>query len=127
MDNPSVWQQVRLPEFEPLHRDERADVAVVGTGMCGLLTAYRLVERGVSSIAMLDAGPIAGGVTAHTTAKITSQHGLIYDRLLKGLGREQALLYAQANQGAVEAYAAMVRDEVPDCDFHSCDSCAYVT
>lgn len=127
MDNPSVWQQVQLPEFEPLREDARADVAIVGTGMCGLLTAYRLVERGIASVALLDAGPLAGGVTAHTTAKITSQHGLIYDRLLKGLGREQALLYAQANQGAVEAYAAIVKSEIPDCDFRRCDSCAYVT
>lgn len=50
------------------------ETVIVGAGLCGLLTAYRLVEKGVHSIAVVDAGELAGGVTARTTAKITSQH-----------------------------------------------------
>ena len=35
---------------------------------------------------MNEAGEIAGGTSAHTTAKVTAQHGLLYAGLRKGLG-----------------------------------------
>lgn len=95
MDYPSIWQEEKAPQpfaaGTELQRNESKtyEAVIVGAGMCGLLTAYRLLEKGVQSLAIVDAGELAGGVTARTTAKITSQHGLIYDRLLQGLGREK--------------------------------------
>ena len=52
----------------------------------------------------MEADRIGGGVTKNTTAKITSQHGLIYDKLLRNLGAERAHLYLEANQQALERY-----------------------
>lgn len=129
MDYPSIWQEEKAPQpfagQTGLQKNESKtyETVIVGAGLCGLLTAYRLVEKGVHSIAVVDAGELAGGVTARTTAKITSQHGLIYDRLLQGLGREKAWAYAQANQEAVEAFAALA--ELFPCDFRRCGSVVY--
>ena len=68
-------------------------------------------------MAVLEAGEIAGGTSAHTTAKVTAQHGLLYAGLRKGLGEEKAGQYAKANQSAVGEYAAVMeqlglRDEL---------------
>ena len=129
MDYPSIWQEEKAPQpfagQTGLQKNESKtyETVIVGAGLCGLLTAYRLMEKGVHSIAIVDAGELAGGVTARTTAKITSQHGLIYDRLLQGLGREKAWAYAQANQEAVEAFAALA-ERFP-CDFRRCGSVVY--
>ena len=129
MDYPSIWQEEKAPQpfaaGTELQRNESKtyEAVIVGAGMCGLLTAYRLLEKGVQSLAIVDAGELAGGVTARTTAKITSQHGLIYDRLLQGLGREKAWAYAQANQDAVEEFAALSQ-QFP-CDFQRCASVVY--
>ena len=129
MDYPSIWQEEKAPQpfagQTGLQKNESKtyETVIVGAGLCGLLTAYRLVEKGIHSIAVVDAGELAGGVTARTTAKITSQHGLIYDRLLQGLGREKAWAYAQANQEAVEAFAALA-ERFP-CDFRRCGSVVY--
>jgi hypothetical protein len=41
-------------------------------------------------------------MTKNTTAKITSQHGLIYHKLLTYKGEERARDYAMANQFAIE-------------------------
>ena len=129
MDYPSIWQEEKpLQSFTAevgLQRNQTKtyEAVIVGAGLCGLLTAYRLLEKGASSIAIVDAGELAGGVTAKTTAKITSQHGLIYNRLLQGLGRDKAWAYAQANQEAVESFAALA-EQFP-CDFQRCSSVIY--
>lgn len=120
----SIWQQqTQPPAAAPLHGDIRADVLVIGSGLCGLLTAYRLREKGIGNIAVIDAGPICGGTSARTTAKITSQHGMPYAKLLQDQGQERAAQYAAANQKAVEQYAALAAEI--DCDFRRCDAVAY--
>lgn len=126
MDYPSIWQEAGLPEQAfPRQLEEKTDILIIGGGMCGLLTAYQLVEKGATSVTILDADGLCAGTTAHTTAKITAQHGLIYDRLLQGLGREKAWLYARTNEEAVEEYARIIRLLHIDCDFHRCSSSLY--
>jgi FAD dependent oxidoreductase./Rieske [2Fe-2S] domain. len=56
-------------------------------------------------------------MTGHTTAKITSQHRLIYDKLIKNFGLERAAQYAEANQAAIGAYAEIVQEKTIDCNF----------
>ena len=62
--------------------DKKTDVLVIGGGIAGILCAYKLKQRGVNCI-VLEADKICRGVTQNTTAKITSQHGFIYDKLIK--------------------------------------------
>ncbi len=120
----SVWQQqLQPPELPSLQGDIRTDVLVIGSGLCGLLTAYRLREKGIDRVTVIDAGPLCGGTSARTTAKITAQHGMPYARLLQDQGQERAAQYAAANQKAVEEYAALAADI--DCDFRRCDAVAY--
>ena len=66
---------------------------------------------------VLDAGQIGSGQTRNTTAKITSQHGMIYQKLTQTLGMDAARQYAQANQSAVRAYEAIIKAKHIDCDF----------
>ena len=100
----SLWRETaQLPVFEPLHSDLRTDVLVIGGGMAGVLCAHMLQERGVDC-ALVEARKLCGGVTQNTTAKITVQHGLIYDRLIKTYGFERAQMYLHANRQALNAY-----------------------
>lgn len=95
----SAWTKKR----NPLQGDIRTDTAIIGAGMAGILTAHFLDQAGVKCV-VLDAGRIGGGQTKNTTAKVTSQHNLIYAGLLKSLGPDRALEYARANQEAVLRY-----------------------
>jgi glycine/D-amino acid oxidase-like deaminating enzyme len=92
------------------------DVVIIGAGMAGLLTAYKLKEKGINPI-ILEANCIAGGVTKNTTAKITSQHDLIYDKLIKNFGIEKATQYAKANQQAIKSYEKIIKGHQIECDF----------
>ncbi|MCL1806844.1 MAG: FAD-dependent oxidoreductase [Oscillospiraceae bacterium] len=123
----SVWQQEEMPRHNPLRGDTQADAVIVGGGMCGLLCAYFLYRKGVENIILIDAGELCGGVTAGTTAKITSQHGLLYHKLLKGLGLEGAQKVLAANQNAIQHFGEIIRRERIDCGFTPCNSWVYTT
>jgi len=92
------------------------DVAVIGGGLAGILTAYLLAERGLS-VVVLECNEIGSGMTKNTTAKITSQHGLIYDKLITYKGEERAREYAMANQMAIEKYEEIINRNQIDCEF----------
>jgi len=113
----SIWKEAleRFPS-ETLTRDITADAVVIGGGMAGILIAYFLKEHGLD-VVVLEANCVGSGQTENTTAKITSQHNLIYDRLIREWGEQRARQYAQANQEAVQAYEKLIRDLKIECEF----------
>lgn len=115
----SIWSEsCALPEREKLHGDYVTQAVVIGAGMAGLLTAFFLQKQGMQ-VMVLERGATACGVTANTTAKITSQHNLIYDRLIRQFGVELAAQYAWANQRAVKSYRELILDRKIECDFEA--------
>lgn len=121
----SIWSQTcKIEPRESLPGDMKTDLAVIGAGLAGILTAAVLQEAGCG-VAVLEAGRIASGQTRNTTAKITCQHGLIYHRLIRSCGKDMARLYADANQTAVAEYRRLIRSRGIDCDFEEEDSFAY--
>lgn len=126
MDNRSLWQKTvsSFPDFPPLRRDLSCEVVVVGAGLTGILTAWLLQEQGLDVI-LLESGIPGQDATAHTTAKITAQHGLCYASLIASHGKQAARQYAQANLAAVESYAALIRCLGIDCEFRRINSYLY--
>jgi len=121
----SIWpENAGLPEFPALERDIHTEVLIVGGGLAGLLCAYRLACDGVD-YALIEADRICGGVSRNTTAKITSQHGLIYGKLLREFGWEKARLYWQANEAALAQYRRLAQSVA--CDFETRDNYIYST
>lgn len=121
----SVWTaDSHFSTFPKLEDDIKTRIAVVGGGIAGVLTAYMLKQNGVDCV-LLEADRICKGVTQNTTAKITSQHGLIYDKLINKLGIEKAQMYLEANENAVKAYRRMCIDI--DCNFENKTNYVYST
>jgi glycine/D-amino acid oxidase-like deaminating enzyme/nitrite reductase/ring-hydroxylating ferredoxin subunit len=121
----SYWREApELPSFPQLSEDTEAEVAIVGAGITGVTTAYLLAKEGVN-VVLLDAGTILNGTTGYTTAKITSQHGAIYDQLLKHLGEEHAKAYYQANQDAAGFIRTIVEEHGISCELTPDNSYVY--
>ena len=100
----SIWTETtNLPSFNALDGDIKTDVLIVGGGIAGILCAYNLQKAGVD-YALIEAEKICGGITKNTTAKVTAQHGLIYQDLIKKFGIDAARAYFKANQSSVEKY-----------------------
>lgn len=121
----SVWSAKSvLPKFKPLTGCAKADVAVIGAGMAGVLTAYLLNRQG-ASVVVLEAGTLGCGATRNTTAKITAQHSLIYDSLISDFSEEQARHYAEANRAAVGKYMELIAESQISCHFETCAAYCY--
>ena len=121
----SVWIATSdEPAFAAVEAPLEVDVAVLGAGIAGLTTALLLKYAGVR-VAVLEAGGVCRATTGHTTAKVSAQHGLIYDTLRSKFGRDSAWAYAQANLGAVDVIEAIVREHQIECDWERRAAYAY--
>ena len=121
----SIWRaDVEIRKREALPGEMRVPVVVIGAGLAGILTAYYLKLAGIRAV-VLEADRIGSGQTGNTTAKITSQHNLLYDRLIRTFGHEMAGQYARANESAIGEYERLIREKEIDCDFLGCPACLY--
>ena len=103
-------------DYPSLDEDLKVDVAIIGGGITGILCAYLLSQKGVS-VAILESDRILQGTTGHTTAKITSQHGLVYNKIKTQISEELAKQYADANEAAIRMYEKIIKENNIDCDF----------
>lgn len=119
----SIWTDTfNMPSFKKLESDLNTDVLIIGGGIAGILCAYFLKDAGIN-YALVEGSTICSGITKNTTAKITSQHGLIYDKILKDIGEDKAEMYLKSNEAAVEKYRQLCRNI--DCDFEEKDAYVY--
>ncbi|MFD8011698.1 FAD-dependent oxidoreductase [Streptomyces sp. NPDC058955] len=97
----SYWMRTAsLPSFGPLRGAAEADAVVVGSGIAGLSTAWELARTG-RSVVVLEADRLAGGVTGHTTGKLTALHTTAYHGLRAGHGEDAARRYAASQSAAL--------------------------
>ena len=119
----SIWTKTaQPPQFDTLRSDLKTDVLIIGGGLAGVLCAYKLAQAGVDC-ALVEADRVGGGITKNTTAKVTFQHGLICDKLIREFGADRARLYLEANQKALEEYRALCISF--NCDFEEKDAFVY--
>lgn len=122
----SVWLETAPPQPERprLEGNITADVAVIGGGIVGVTTALLLHEEG-ARVVLIDANRVGHGVTGHTTAKVSSQHGPIYSQLRSKHGADAARTYGAANEGALAWIRERVERDGIDCDLRVRPSYVY--
>lgn len=119
----SLWEKdAALPSFEAFKGEKKTEVLIVGGGMAGILCAYFLQKLGVE-YCLVEAEEIGLGITGHTTAKITAQHGLIYYKIAARYGLEAAAQYLKINQMALENYRVLCKEM--QCDFEEKNNFVY--
>ncbi|MBQ8173856.1 MAG: FAD-dependent oxidoreductase [Clostridia bacterium] len=119
----SLWTKIAgRPRFPTLEGDAHADVLIIGGGIAGILCAHRLHRAGIPYI-LVEADEICSGTTENTTAKLTYQHGLLYDRIIRRYGMDAARLYFDAQCAAMQELRALC--QATDCDFSERDAFVY--
>lgn len=123
----SIWSKTtKIEEHPKLNEDINTEVAIIGGGLAGILTAYFLQKSGIKVI-VIEGDRIGKGQTKNTTAKITSQHNLIYEKLIQKFGEEQAREYAVANQKAIVNFQKIIKDYNISCQFEERSAYLYST
>lgn len=119
----SIWVNTASKfGFESLSGNKSTEVLIIGGGIAGILCAYKLKNAGVDCM-LTEAKEICSGITKNTTAKITLQHGLIYDNIARRYGESHAKLYLEAQIQAGKEYNRLCKDI--DCDYETKDSYVY--
>ena len=113
----SLWiASAAGPRHAALRGDLEVDVAVVGAGITGITAARLLTDAGLS-VAVVDAGRVARGVTGHTTAHITEVTDCSFSDLIDTFGLDGARLALDATRASVEHIASTVKRLRIACDF----------
>jgi glycine/D-amino acid oxidase-like deaminating enzyme/nitrite reductase/ring-hydroxylating ferredoxin subunit len=127
VETASLWLETTPDAGLPvLDADRRTEVAVLGGGITGVLCAWFLVEAGLD-VVVLEADVVGGGVTGHTTAKLSSLHRLMYADLVEARGEEIARAHGGANQAGIDAIERLAGELGIDCDFRRRDHVTYAT
>jgi glycine/D-amino acid oxidase-like deaminating enzyme len=97
----SLWLADRidrpLPPNPLVEADRSADVAVVGAGITGLITAVLLARAG-KDVLVLEAHSAGAGATGNTTAKISLLQGTKLSKIVGKHGAETAKQYVEGNR-----------------------------
>jgi len=118
----SLWMATAgsAPMLQPLREDTAAEVCIVGAGIAGLTTAYRLAKSG-TTVVVLDERGLDGGQTARTTGHLCNALDDRYFELEKLHGQDGAKLAAQSHTAAIDAIESICLEEGIDCDFRRVD------
>ena len=121
----SIWSEnCKFNRRDELNGDVKTDILIIGAGIAGILVGYLLKKSG-REVVVIDKGEIASGNTRNTTAKITSQHDLIYYKLIEEFGEEKARQYAKANELAIKMYKEIIEERKIKCDFEEVPAYIY--
>lgn len=96
------------------------DAIVVGGGVFGCTTAYKLKQEGYR-VALVEARQIGSGVSSYSTAKLSAQHGPVYTRLAAEHNDQTALRYYHMNMRGISIAQELIDDLKLDCDFDKRD------
>ncbi|HVY19857.1 MAG TPA: FAD-dependent oxidoreductase [Bauldia sp.] len=112
----SAWMEVAPEKYPTLAEDITADVVIIGSGIAGLSTAYELAKRG-KGVVVIDRGPVARGMTARTSAHLTSSLDDFYHEFISLRGEETAKLHFESQAAAIDRIETIQREEKIACDF----------
>lgn len=102
-------------KFSALEENIKTDICIIGGGLTGLSTAYNLSKYKIRTV-LLEKDEICKQTSGNSTAKITSQHGLIYKYLTDSKGQDFARKYYEANENAIRNIKNIIDKEGIDCD-----------
>lgn len=117
----SLWMEQPALRFDRLEANVSADVVIIGSGIAGLSTAYELALGG-ANIIVIDRGLVARGITARTSAHLTSALDDFYHQMIPIRGIEIAQRHFASQAAAIDRIDAIRQTERIACDFKRLDA-----
>ena len=102
--------------YDRVEQNIKTDICIIGGGLTGITTAYYLSKYKIKTV-LIEKDEICKQTSGNSTAKITSQHGLIYKYLSDSKGTDFARKYYEANEDAIRNIKNIIDKENIECDF----------
>ena len=115
-----MWMGAADRSAPRLRGSARADVCIVGAGIAGLATAWRLAAAG-NSVVVLDAREPGLGETSRTTAHLVTALDRGWNALTAIHGDALARFAADSHRAAIDEIEAFCGGEGGDCHFERLD------
>ncbi|RTL83012.1 MAG: FAD-dependent oxidoreductase [Hyphomicrobiales bacterium] len=115
----SIWGASALTA-DKLQGDIETEIAIIGSGVAGMSVAYELASAG-RQVCVLDRGAIGGGMTARTTAHLSSYSDDGFRELIKMRGLDAAKGWRQSQDAAISRIETIQRELEAECDFRRVD------
>jgi glycine/D-amino acid oxidase-like deaminating enzyme len=116
MTEPQTWYAataVAVPERPALNHDLDVDVCVVGAGLAGLTVAREVARRGWS-VAVLEAGEVAGGASGRNAGFVSPGFAERIDAIVERVGLPRATeLWALSEAGVDYVRRAIAETAMP--------------
>jgi glycine/D-amino acid oxidase-like deaminating enzyme/nitrite reductase/ring-hydroxylating ferredoxin subunit len=117
----SLWMMIDVaPNARVMEGDQTCDVVIVGSGIAGISTAYELALEG-QRVVVVDRGPIAGGITARTSAHLAPLCDDLTSAMIRLRGEQTSKLFYESQAAAVDRIEEIQKKEAIDCDFRRLD------
>lgn len=121
----SLWLKEGLSrDYPTLTEDLICDVCIVGAGITGISTAYRLHQSGLN-VVLVDRNAPVHLASGNTTAKFTFQHDLIYHTISKNYDLDKARLYYQSQLEGLNFVRSLIQKHAISCDFLETSAIVY--
>jgi glycine/D-amino acid oxidase-like deaminating enzyme len=123
MKTTSTWQD-RLPKnsYPSVSGDLSCDVAIIGGGLAGILSAYMLAKAGKKVIVLEAEDGIGRGATSLTTACITQVIDTDLREAQKLYGARSTKLIWESHGAAIDLIEKIVSEEKINCSFKRCSN-----
>ncbi len=118
LNTSSLWK-VLTPKnihFPALDQNIEVDVAIVGGGITGLLTAYLLIQAG-KKVAVLEKDDIAENTTGYSTGNLYVPVQPFYQNVCKHFNLETVKSVIQSRQAAIDFIERLVLEHKIECHF----------
>jgi glycine/D-amino acid oxidase-like deaminating enzyme/nitrite reductase/ring-hydroxylating ferredoxin subunit len=115
--NISYWVDSQSPiSYSSLGESIETEIVIVGGGIAGVTTAYRLSQLG-KKVVLVEDGNICSGETGRTTAHLVTALDDRYETLERIFGKDGARIAYESNRAAIDFVRDTIQQEKIDCDF----------
>jgi glycine/D-amino acid oxidase-like deaminating enzyme len=125
MKDQTAWtENMQKKVYPKLEKSTQADIAIIGGGLAGLLTAYLLTDTG-KKIIVIEKDEVAMGVTSLTTAFLTQSIDIDFTDIVKSFDLEDGKDIVDSHGKAIDLIEKIVNENRIDCDFKRCSNYIY--
>ncbi len=114
----SLWWIDPQPPFPPFEGELDADVVIAGGGISGITLAWTLAEEG-AAVALLEAGPLAGGASALNAGFLMASPAEPYREQIEFWGRPGARAILECGRRNHQRVRQLVETLGLECDYRA--------